>query len=295
MNEIPIADISVPIDQRTPHPAQVKMLAEKIEREGYNPSYPITLEFQEGQAILVDGGHRMEAALQAGLTTIPYLELPPETSRIRHSIRCNVDGSDTRPDDVFDYASRVQALSEAKWSGQQIAEELGWGPTLVSYYKSVCEKLHPRVWVEAREGFTKNGEEVKDGEGEVVNSEFTKVNWTETHFRSLLQHLPYNPQEPDRAIYRAQLAVIRDAQGRSMQGDKRFGQTEKKVTAKWIGAAARKQAYNRAGTPREIRDQPSALEAMNDVKMLNQVQSALMEIANEEFTHGQGSATELVG
>ncbi len=43
---------------------------------------------------------------------------------------------------------------------------------------------------------------------------------------------------------RAQLAVIREAQARSQQGDKRFGQTEKKVTAKWIEATAKRHAWH---------------------------------------------------
>lgn len=66
----------------------------------------------------------------------------------------------------------------------------------MSQYKAIKDKLHPTAWNMAR--FTRNGEVVKPEDEELVNLEFTTVNWTERHFRAMLQHLAYT--DGDHAI-----------------------------------------------------------------------------------------------
>lgn len=41
----------------------------------------------------------------------------------------------------------------------------------------------------SRQGFTKDEHSVNDNKEDLVNQEFTRVNWTERHFRALLKHL----------------------------------------------------------------------------------------------------------
>lgn len=233
MTTLTVDAITIPTDQRETNPAQVARLVDKMRREGFNPSYPITVVRQDGRVILVDGGHRIAAARQVGIVEVPYLELPDGISRIRHSIRCNADGADTRPDDVFDYASRIAALSRAGWTGQQIAEELGWGSAAkVTYYSNVRALLHPRAWVTAKSGLTRIAGDVNAEDEGPVNHELTNVNWSESHFRALLAHIPC--PNGDRAMMRAQVGTIRELMGRGA------------FTAKVVSEVAQRYAWHTA-------------------------------------------------
>lgn len=224
VNNIPLNQIVNYPEQRQTNPDHVRYLAQKIKERGYNSSYPVTLDKDNG---LVDGGHRVEAARLAGLIEVPFLRKPDGVSRIKHAILCNEDGADTRVYDVFDYAELCYAI------GQQVADELGWSPGKVSQHAKLKKALHPLAWNLAR--FTKLNQVVND-EGElIVNRDFTIVNWSESHFRSLLSCLPLNGH-PDRAIMRAQLNTIQAALTR-------FGDPKKQVTAKWIGEIAETQAW----------------------------------------------------
>ena len=203
LSTIPIADVLIPGDQRECHPAQLARLTAKMRAAGYNASYPITVEFANGQAVLVDGGHRVAAAREVGISELPYVVLPAGVSRIRHSIRCNTDGSDTRPDDVFDYASRIAALNApgpGKMEQDAIAVELGWSQGKVSQHLKVRTDLHPRAWDLARRDITKNPDVVIDEDADVVISDITTVIWTERHFRALLKYLPCPDWEVNKCL-----------------------------------------------------------------------------------------------
>lgn len=219
---IKINEVVIYPEQRELNQAQVYKIAEKIKERGYNPSYPITIDHNNG---LVDGGHRLEAAKQAGLTEVPLLYMPDTESRIRHAIVCNEDGADTRTYDVFDYAELCWKLGN-----QTAIKELNWSPETVTRYKNIKEKLCPFAWK-----LTKNQELVNSDSNDLVNIELTKVKWTETHFRAIFSYLSVNGVK-DNAIMRAQVAVIQDAL-------KQFADPKKKVTAKWIGDVAEEQAW----------------------------------------------------
>lgn len=230
MPTLHIDTVTVPADQRELNQRQVARLVEKMRREGFNPSYPITIERRNGTCALVDGGHRIEAARQAGITEVPYLELPEGVSRIQHSIRCNFDGADTRPDDVFDFASRIAALNNAGWRGKQIADELGIDSAMVTRYAKIKAELHPRAWQMARCELTKDRASVNRDDDGVVNLELTKVNWSESHFRPFLQHIPC--PNGDRATMRAQVGAIRELMDRGT------------FTAKIVGEVAQRYAWH---------------------------------------------------
>jgi len=168
-----------------------------MKMQGYNVSYPITLN-QEGE--LIDGGHRIEAAMIAGIIEIPYVVKTDDAPDARHAIRCNEDGADTKRYDVFDYAHHCYIRAKQGWTGQMIADEIGWDSrSKVTQYKAIREGLCPEAWCLARDGFTSNGEFVNSNESGLVNPNFTIVNteWNESHFRMLLRYLKYNPDAPD--------------------------------------------------------------------------------------------------
>lgn len=236
MPEIHVDNIIIPEHQRETRPWKVTHTAQKMSHKGYNISYPITLE-ADG-ITLNDGGHRLAAAKIAGITKLPYVTLPEDESPISHAIRTNRDGTDTEAHDVFDLAELCYNLARDEWTGQQIADELGWNDTAtVTRYSNIKIKLHSQAWNLARWGLTRNLDlSTNDLEG-LVNSELTIVNWSESHFRTMLKHLAVITGAPDRMTMRAQIKVVQETLDR-------FADPEKKVTAKWLGPTAIRHAWH---------------------------------------------------
>jgi site-specific DNA-methyltransferase (adenine-specific) len=191
--------------------------ADKMRYEGYNESYPVTLDKDN---VLIDGGHRIEAAKIAGIEEVPYVVT--DAPRIAHSLRCNRDGADTLRDDVFDLAELCWKLAQNGQTLEQINEQigLGWSPDLVSKHKLIKERLCGAAWGLARS--TNNDEVVDIEEQALVESNSTNVEWKESHFRALLAHLPYT----DGISAHNQIALIRDCFVRYKEKDK--------ITAQWI-------------------------------------------------------------
>ena len=243
--------VVVPPYHRKPKPWLLEQLTANIAANGYNVAYPIVID----GATLVEGQHRLLAAIANKLESIPYVAKPQHISPIRFGLQCNADGQLTAADDVFDLAELCWQLAEVEgWEGKRIATELGWKTTEQVYqHGNIKKSLHERAWLLARNGeLTKTEDVVSEESKPVVSRELTKVGWRETHFRAFLAALPCpvwkegEPRPADyRAAMRAQLAVIREAQARAGQGDKRFGQTEKQVTAKWLGAVAERHAWQK--------------------------------------------------
>ncbi|HSG61638.1 MAG TPA: DNA methyltransferase [Pseudomonadales bacterium] len=228
MQTIDIGKITIKSHQRAIRPAKVAYIANKIKLSGYNVSYPITIT-KDGE--LVDGGHRIEACKEAGIFQIPYIVKPDDISSEYHAIRCNDDGADTEPYDVFDYAELCWTLNEVdKMTGDDIASRLGWGSKQkVDQYKTIKDTLHVAAWRIVRSLSTKNQPLVDGDEKSVVDQKSTTVDWKESHFRAFLKHLPC--PNGDRNIMRHQLRALREI----MDG--------KKITAATCEKSAQKHAW----------------------------------------------------
>lgn len=123
---------------------------------------------------------------------------------LEDAINCNDDGASTVQHDVFDYAHHCWVRQRQGWTGQMIADELGWqSKARVTQYKQIKEKLFPKAWALTRNPLSLIG----SGKG-LVNAQLTFVNWTESHFRALLKHLAYDPEHPDELIEQAQINAI---------------------------------------------------------------------------------------
>lgn len=231
MNTINIDSITISDYQRDTMPWTVKEIVESIKDHGYTLAYPVVIDDDN---VLVDGGHRLEAARICGLTEVPFIRKPDDVSSIRYALQCNADRAKGREDDVFDKAELCWKLAQDGWKGEEIAREFGqnWSPTKVTFHSNIRQLLHPLSWNLAR--FTKNGNIVNGNNEYIVNDQFTIVNWSESHFRALLSHLSPNG-ESDHAIMRAQVATIREAIAKFDSG---------KVTAKWIGEIAERHAWH---------------------------------------------------
>jgi len=56
--------------------SQVKRLSREMRANGYNPDFPVTAAEVDGRLILMDGHHRTDAAIRAGLSKIPVRVVP---------------------------------------------------------------------------------------------------------------------------------------------------------------------------------------------------------------------------
>lgn len=187
-NIISVNQIIIPSHHRQVKPWVLREVTESIKDHGYNPAYPITVE----DNTLVDGRHRLEAARACGLTQIPFVNKPEGISTIRHSIQCNQDQTLGTAHDVFDYAELCYGLAKDGMKGEEIAGELGWSKDLVSKHGLIKSRLHPLAWNLARCLSTKNSDIVYGQDPSLVDTKSTIVDWSESHFRSLLSCLSLN-------------------------------------------------------------------------------------------------------
>lgn len=218
-------NIIIPAHHRKPKQWLVEQLKSNMASTGYNVAYPIVVDGNT----LVDGQHRLIAAMANGITDIPYVAKPDAIGAIRFGLQCNADGQMTAADDVFDLAELCWTLAQDGWEGKDIAGELpgDWSESKVTFHSNIKELLHAKAWNTAR--FTTIGDTVNQSYDSVVNAEFTKVNWRESHFRAFLSELPC--ANGNRAAMRAQVAAIRELLSKD------------KLTAKVAGEVARRHAW----------------------------------------------------
>ncbi|MFH1141740.1 MAG: ParB N-terminal domain-containing protein [Chloroflexota bacterium] len=203
-------EVRVPRHHRALKPWALARLLQSMREHGYNVAYPIVID---ETGTLVDGGHRLEAALRLGISPIPYTLKPEGVSTIRFGLLCNADGQLCQPDDVFDLAELCYGLTQDGWEREQIAQEVSWSPTVVTQYKQIKENLHPQAWTFARYSVAKKDDIAMADGGELATRDVAIATWRESHFRALLRHLPCG--DGDRAAMRAQMAVLPAARNAS--------------------------------------------------------------------------------
>lgn len=218
--------VIVPLYHRKPKPWLLEQLTANIASNGYNVAYPIVID----GATLVEGQHRLLAAITNNITAIPYVAKPQHVSPIRFGLQCNADGQLTAADDVFDLAELCWQLAQDGWTGERIAGELGKSEDFASKHKLIKDRLHPIAWNLARQS-TKSEDLVDGIQTALVDRKSTNVDWAESHFRSFLTELPYRDNDTH-ATMRAQVAAIRELLA------------SKKLTAKIAGEVARRHAWH---------------------------------------------------
>ena len=145
--QIKIELVKVSAYHRQIKPWLLSEVTRSMREHGYNPAYPIVVDDDNN---LIEGRHRLEGALAVGLESVPYIRKPADVSPIRFGLQCNADGQLTAADDVFDLAALCWNLANSGWTGQAIADELGWTPVDVSRHSTIKQNLHARAWALAR-------------------------------------------------------------------------------------------------------------------------------------------------
>lgn len=145
---IPISAITNRLQVRSVKPRGVEMLKGKIARLGYLPERPLlVMSDGSGGYQLLDGNHRLEAALALGITTFPahiVTEDLDDSAKKRRARQANDAAEAVVPTTFVDDAELIWRELEAK-DQSEVGEILGWSREKVAQYAQL-RKLNPEAW-----------------------------------------------------------------------------------------------------------------------------------------------------
>lgn len=138
---IPTAEL-VEFARRDIRNGVVSALKERISA-GYNPARPITVIEEDGKYVVVDGNHRLYAARELNLESVPCLIRSGNKYKI--SIESNEDQDTYAPEDLFDKLDTIKALRSDGMTQAAIGELVGWSRESVAYHSALSEKVVTEV------------------------------------------------------------------------------------------------------------------------------------------------------
>lgn len=142
----------------------VLRLKESIQRSGFLENFPlIVTTLDDGTMLLVDGNHRLEAALAAGLTCVPCLIKANLTEQECYTLalRSNSATETVVPSTLVTYTEFIKARSE-HYTQVQIAEMLGWSREKVKDYGRLSQ-ISSAAWDVIGETFEASHHEQQEG------------------------------------------------------------------------------------------------------------------------------------
>lgn len=145
---IPATAIVSRVVARSVKPDGVDRLRGKIERLGFQADKPLRVYRVDGGYRLIDGNHRLEAAIKLSLATIPALVVDPpadELAEIQQARESN-EASETVVKTTFiDDAELVWKLTES-FTQEQAAKAMGgWSQPQIAQYKAL-KKINDEAW-----------------------------------------------------------------------------------------------------------------------------------------------------
>lgn len=170
----------------------VDRLHNKIKRLGFQTDKPLRVYPVDGGYRLIDGNHRLEAAIKLSMTTIPALIVDPpvdELAEIQQARESN-EASETVVKTTFiDDAELVWKLTES-FTQEQAAKAMGgWMQQRIAQYKAL-KKIDDDAWEIITTSF--DSSVVSDEEDDVVADTTTvvKQKFTEGLLRNILDLVP---------------------------------------------------------------------------------------------------------
>lgn len=144
---IPATAIVSRVDARSLKNDGIERLRTKIERLGFQPDKPLRVYPVDGGYRLIDGNHRLEAAIKLALNVIPALivEKPAdELAEIQQARESNEASETVVPTTFVDDAELVWRLTET-FTQEQTAKAMGWSRAQVSQY-AMLNKIDDEAW-----------------------------------------------------------------------------------------------------------------------------------------------------
>jgi hypothetical protein len=185
---IPATAIVSRVMARSVKPDGVDRLRGKIERLGFQADKPLRVYPVDGGYRLIDGNHRLEAAIRLALATVPALVVDPpedELAEIQQARESN-EASETVVKTTFiDDAELVWKLTET-FTQEQTAKAMGgWKQQRIAQYKAL-KKISEDAWEIITTSFSDSV--VSDDDSDVVSDTTTvvKQKFTEGLLREIL-------------------------------------------------------------------------------------------------------------
>ncbi len=185
-------------------PAGVQALKEQMEKNGYLPSFPVTV----GPGYdLIDGQHRLQAARELDLASIPAIiidEALDEKEKKQLARRLNEATVNCIPTTFVDDAEFIWSEVDAGRTQAEIAEIVGWSREKVRNY-TCLRGIAENAWTVIGTTLEQNEPGAQDGCVPVIG---TNVPFSEGLLRSIIQLTPEQ-----------QLELVRDlAEGKITKG-----------------------------------------------------------------------------
>lgn len=144
---VQISQIISKVNIRSVKTNGVDRLKTKIQRLGYQDSFPVTLYKRENGYRLIDGNHRLEACVELGLSEIPALIIEqPKTDleEIKLARESNEASETVVPTTFVDDAELIWRMLE-KNTQEEVGKTLGWSRAKVKDYNSLS-KISTKTW-----------------------------------------------------------------------------------------------------------------------------------------------------
>ena len=191
---IPATAIVSRVDARSLKNDGIERLRTKIERLGFQPDKPLRVYPVDGGYRLIDGNHRLEAAIKLALNVIPALivEKPAdELAEIQQARESNEASETVVPTTFVDDAELVWRLTET-FTQEQTAKAMGWNNRVdVARHKALRVLKDAGAWEEIIvPTFQNMGTEEEDEEGTVIVPTGTTSVFTERLLRNILDLNP---------------------------------------------------------------------------------------------------------
>jgi DNA modification methylase len=166
----------------------VERLRAKINRLGFQADKPIRVYPYESGYRLIDGSHRLQAAIAEGLESIPALVVEPpatELEAIKQARESNEASETVVPTTFVDDAELIWRMLKDN-TQQEVAIALGWSRSKVLNY-SLLSSIHKKAWQVIDTTFIVF--RVNDDKGDVSENDTsvsTSSSFTETLLRNIL-------------------------------------------------------------------------------------------------------------
>lgn len=134
---VPVGELH-PLNLRPVTEERVKTLKDSIENRGYDPSCPLIVQRNGAGYLVVNGCHRLRAAMELNIKELPVVEYPADEDPVRIALRTQENDEQVHPWDFLDKAFLVKKLYEELGTQEKVAERLKWERSNISRYLAIA-------------------------------------------------------------------------------------------------------------------------------------------------------------
>lgn len=147
LRSISVGEVVDKVSIRSVKTDGIERLKAKIEKLGFQSDKPLRVyEVAQGYR-LIDGNHRLEAAIAMGLTEVPALIVPPpetELEAIKQARESNEASETVVPTTFVDDAELIWKLLKTQ-TQKEVGEALGWSRGKISQYANLSQ-VTKKAW-----------------------------------------------------------------------------------------------------------------------------------------------------